>query len=232
MKSYNQFIKEQNENKISIQDIYKALKEIFANDDVFSTDSVYEQGEGGLKMIISITKLYSKDQVIIYTKLLFNVDNQRTYLINNNFKYLFEINCQFSPEETFNDINDFKNKIREIISNNKFGGDLKILSEFIKKPEHTINEWFYKNKIKDISITGFKYEPDMKNVPCKNLDFTFVMTVNDQDEVKLTVKKLGVGKFKLTFNIFDKDSEVEKPNITTLIQTIGETLRDNYEHTT
>lgn len=230
MKTYIQFIKEQNENSnISIQDIYNTLKETFVEDDVFSTDSVYENDTNGLRLIISISKLFSKDQVIIYTKLIFNVDNNKTYLTNKSFKYLYEINCEFSEDILFNDVDDFKNKITEIITDNKFGNDLKILSEFLKKPEHMIDEWFYENKIKDISVTGFKYEPVIKNVPCESLSFKFEMTVNEQDKMELIIKKLGVGKFKFSFKIFDKQINVDKPNIDSLIQTIGDTIRDNYK---
>ena len=228
MKTYFQFINEENENRITVQDIYSTLKQIFVEDDVLSTDSVYEPFEGGLRLVISISKLYTKDEVVIFTKFLFNVDNNKTHLTSNTFKYLYEINCQFE-EESFIDTNDLTTKITDIITENKFGDDLKILSEFIKKPEHTINEWFYKNKIKDISVTGFKYDPEMKNIPCKDLKFTFSMRVNDNDDVELTIKKLGVGKFKFTFKIFDESFDVDKPNLTTLIQTIGETLRDKYK---
>lgn len=228
MKTYIQFIKEENQNRISIQEIYNGLKEIFANDDVFSTDSVYEQDGGQLRLIISISKLFTKDQVIIYTKFIFNVDDKKSYLTSNTFKYLYEINCQFSNDILFNDIQDFKTKIGDIINNNRFGQDLKILSEFIKKPEHTIDEWFYDNKIRNISVTGFKYEPDMKNIPCEKLDFKFEITINDQDKIELVLKKNGPNKFKYEFMIFDKRNMVEKPNIETLIQTIGETIRDSY----
>jgi hypothetical protein len=108
MKNYTQFIKEQNETKISIQDIYNSIKEIFAKDDVLSTDSVYEQGNNSeLRLIISINKLYTKNQLVIYTKLMFSTDNTKSFLTSNTFKYLYEINCDFK-EETFNDINDFK----------------------------------------------------------------------------------------------------------------------------
>lgn len=229
MKTYIQFIKEQNENRISIQEIYDGLKEVFANDDVFSTDSVYEKEGNQLRLIISICKLFSENQVIIYTKLIFNVDNNKSYLTSNTFKYLYEINCQYSNDIVFNDIQDFKTKIGEIINNNRFGKDLKILSEFIKKPEHTIDGWFYDNKIKNISITGFKYEPDVKNIPCEELDFRFQMTINDQDEIELILKKNGPNKFQYSFVIFDKKKTIDKPNIETLIQTIGETIRDSYQ---
>lgn len=228
MKTYIQFIKEENGNATSIQEIYNGLKEVFTNDDVFSTDSVYERIDNQLRLIISISKLFTKDQVIIYTKFIFNVDDKKSYLTSNTFKYLYEINCQYSNDIQFNDIQDFKTKIGDIINNNRFGQDLKILSEFIKKPEHTIDEWFYDNKIRNISVTGFKYEPDMKNIPCEKLDFTFEITINDQDKIELVLKKNGPNKFKYEFVIFDKRNVIEKPNIETLIQTIGETIRDSY----
>ena len=155
-------------------------------------------------------------------------EDNKTYLTSNTFKYLYEINCQFE-EESFTDTNDLTTKITDIITQNKFGENLKKLSDFIKKPEHDINEWFYKNKIKDISVTGFKFDPEMKNIPCKNLTFTFTMTVNEQDDVELIIKKLSVGRFKFTFKIFDKSFDIDKPSLTTLIETIGETLKDKYQ---
>jgi len=228
MKSYTQFINEQNENKISIQNIYDSLKEIFEDDDVYNTDSVYEHGENGLRLIISINKLYSKNEINIFTKLMFNVDEQKTHLTNNTFKYLYEINCQFE-EVDFDDINDFKTNLNSIITNNKFGDDLKSLSEFIKSPELSINDWFYKNKIEKISITGFKFEPELKNVPCKDLSFTFSMTINEHDKIKLTIRKINVGKFKLTFDIFNKKYEIEKSNLRSLIQVVGDTIKSKYQ---
>ena len=77
MKTYFQFINEENENRITVQDIYSTLKQIFVEDDVLSTDSVYEPFEGGLRLVISISKLYTKDEVVIFTKFLFNVDNNK-----------------------------------------------------------------------------------------------------------------------------------------------------------
>jgi hypothetical protein len=228
MRTYKQFINEQNETKLSIQDVQNTIQEIFSKDDVLSTDSVFEPVNGVLKLIISISKLYSSDQVIIYTKLLFDIDNQKKYLTSNTFKYLYEINCQFE-EVQFDNLNDLKDKINEVINKDKFGNDIKTLSDFIKKPEHTINQWFYNNKTENISITGVKYKPEMKNIPCKELSFGFTITVNEQDDIELDIKKLGVGQFKLTFKIFNKTVNVEKSNLNTLVQDIGETIRDSYE---
>jgi hypothetical protein len=227
MKSYNQFINEEHGTKISIQDVYDTIKEIFDKDDVLSTDSVYDSVDGDLRLIISVSKLYSSNQIVIYTKFLFKVDEQKKYLTSNTFKYLYEINCQFE-EVSFDGINDLKNKITELINSDKFGDDVKKLSEFLKKPEHEINQWFYKNDIKDISVTGFKYDPEMKNVPCKELSFKFTMTINDQDDTEMTIQKIGINRFKLTFKMFNKSFSVEKSDLN-LVQIIGQTLRDKYK---
>jgi hypothetical protein len=227
MKSYIQFLKEQN-SAITIQNIYDALKEIFENEDVFSTDSVFEHNNDNLRLIISINKIYSQNEINIFTKLMFDVNDEKNSLISNKFKYLYEINCQFK-EISFENLSDFKNKIINIITNNIFGNDLKTLSELIKKPEHIINEWFYKKNIKNLSVTGFKFDPDMKNIPCKELSFNFTMTINQKDDITLNIRKMDVDKFKLTFNIFNKNIIINKNDISNIEVIIGETLKNNYK---
>lgn len=235
MKSYIQFIKEQNENKISIQDIYNSIKEIFKSDDVLSTDSVYQDGQNGIMLVISINKLLSSDQAVIYTKILFHVDEQKMYVTRNAFEYLYTLPNPNSKDITsyrevqITDINDFKTKLTDIIKNNDFADDIKTLSELIKHPENLINDWFYKNDIKDISITGFKYEPKMKTIPSKSLIFEFQITTNDKDEFTLTIRKTGENNFKLSFDIFGKkvDKDINSLNLDTLIKIISETIKNN-----
>lgn len=225
-------LNEQNDIKISIQDIYNTIKDVFKNDDVLSTDSVYQTGDNGMMLIISINKLFSSDQVIIYTKLLFHVDNQKMYLTRNAFEYLYTLPNPNSQDITsyreinITDTEDLKNKLNDIISNNKFGDDIKILSELIKKPEHMINDWFYKNNIQDISITGFKFEPKIKTLPSKSLYFEFSITINEKDEMTLTIRKTSNTNFRLSFDMFGKTEDIDKPNLQSLIQTIGETIKN------
>ena len=235
MKSYIEFIKEQNENKISIQDVYNTMKDIFKSDDVLSTDSVYQDADNGLMLIISINKLLSSDQAVIYTKILFHVDIQKMYVTRNAFEYLYTLPNPNSKDITsyrevqITDINDFKTKLSDIIKNNDFADDIKILSELIKQPENLINDWFYKNDIKDISITGFKYEPKMKTTPSKSLFFEFDITTNDKDNFTLTIRKTGENNFKLSFDIFGKKEDKDINNLTldTIIKIIGETIKKN-----
>lgn len=220
------------ENKISIRDIEGAIREAMAGSEIQFSDSVYEEKDGKLRLIIFFNKLFSTNNVVLYTKLLFEVDKNKEYLTENKkgqnfFKYLYDINCQYRMK-LIDDINDFKNQWGKIIQGNDFGPNMKILSEFIKQPSFLVNDWFNKNNIKDVSLTGFKYEPKMKIMPCKSLSFHFVLTVNNSDEVELYIRKEGKNDYVYNFNISSENETVEKSDLTTLIQTIGETLKDKF----
>jgi len=217
--------------KISIRDIETAIKDVMRGSEIQFSDSVYEEKEGTLRLIIFFNKLFTKSNVVLYTKLLFVVDKQKEYIVPNKegqnfFKYLYDINCQYKMK-LIDDINDFKTQWGNVIKNNEFGDNLKILSEFIKQPSFVVNEWFNKENIKDISLTGFKYEPKMKVMPCKSLSFHFVLNVNTSEEVELFIKKEGKNDFIMSFNINGKNIDIEKSNLGTLVQTIGETLKNN-----
>ena len=217
-------------NKISIRDVEGAIKDAMRGSEIQFSDSVYEEKDGKLRLIIFFNKLFTKTNVVLYTKLLFEVDKNKEYLETNStgqnfFKYLYDINCQYNMK-VIDDVNDFKTQWNKIIKDNDFGPNLKVLSEFIKQPSFMVNEWFEKNNIKDISLTGFKYEPKMKIMPCKILSFHFVLNVNNSEEVELFIKKEGKNDFMYTFTINGKNVNVEKSDLSTLVQTIGETLKD------
>ena len=218
-------------NKISIRDIESSIKDSMNGSEIQFSDSVYEEKDGKLRLIIFFNKLFTKTNVVLYTKLLFEVDKNKEYIEPNKndqnfFKYLYDINCQYNMK-VFDDINDFKVQWKKIIDENNFGPNLKVLSEFIKQPSFVVNEWFDKNDVKNVSMTGFKYEPKMKIMPCKILSFHFVMNVNNSEEVELFIKKEGKNDFMMTFTIEGKKIDVEKSDLTGLVQTIGETLKDN-----
>ena len=217
-------------NKITIRDIEAAIKDAMKGSEIQFSDSVYEEKEGVLRLIIFFNKLFSANNVVLYTKLLFVVDKNKEFIEPNKegqnfFKYLSDINCVYKMK-IFDDINDFKTQWGNVIKNNEFGDNIKILSEFIKQPSFIVNEWFNKNDIKDISLTGFKYEPKMKVMPCKSLSFHFVMNINTSEEVELFIKKEGKNDFVLTFKINGKNIDIEKSDLSSLVQTIGETLKD------
>lgn len=219
--------------KISIRDIEGAIKDAMRGSEIQFSDSVYEEKDGKLRLIIFFNRLFSKDNVVLYTKLLFEVDKNKEYLVENKndqnfFKYLYDINCQYKMK-IIDDINDFRNQWSKIIKQNDFGSNIKILSEFIKHPAFVINEWFNKENIKDISITGFKYDPKMKIVPCKSLSFHFILNINNSEDMELFIRKEGKNDYVLTFKIKGENINIEKSDLNTLIQTIGETLKENIE---
>lgn len=219
--------------KISIRDIEGAIKDAMRGSEIQFSDSVYEEKDGKLRLIIFFNRLFSKDNVVLYTKLLFEVDKNKEYLVENKndqnfFKYLYDINCQYKMK-IIDDINDFRNQWSKIIKQNDFGSNIKILSEFIKHPAFVINDWFNKENIKDISITGFKYDPKMKIVPCKSLSFHFILNINNSEDMELFIRKEGKNDYVLTFKIKGENINIEKSDLNTLIQTIGETLKENIE---
>ena len=72
---------------ISIKEIETSIKEILYDSDVLNTESVYEKIENSddLKLVIFFNKLFSEDNSILYTKLIFKVNQEKTNLVKNSF---------------------------------------------------------------------------------------------------------------------------------------------------
>ena len=211
--------------EITIKDIEKSIKNVLGDSDVLNTDSVYEHIDGSddLKLVIFINKLFGENS-ILYTKLIFKVNNAKIKLTSNSFLYLYDINCQYVNID-FSDINEFEKKLKSIFEKNKFGIDLKTLSEFIEKPAFLLNKWFKENHINEINISNVKYEPKAYIIPCKSLSFSFIINTNNM-EIPLTLKKEGNGSYVLNFKINDDTINTELTNLTTLIQNICMTIKN------
>jgi len=213
---------------ISIDEIYKSIKSKFEGTQILTIDHVYEKIEDSddLKLVIAFNKLYHEDTQVLHTKLIFVVDSEKQYIVNNECLYLYDINCIYKTIE-FGDVEDFREKISNLFSKNKFGKNIRILSSFIDSPSTLVNEWFSKNDITNISIYGFKYSPLVTMVPCKYLAFNFIINVNDKHDVKLNITKEKQGLYRFDFQIYDKFIHVEKNNLTTMVETIGDVLKNN-----
>jgi len=212
--------------EISIKEVESAIKNVFDGAEVLNTDSVYESidGSDNLKLVIFINKLFEQSISILYTKLIFVVNSSKTKLENNSFLYLYDINCNYSNVE-FSDIEDFQKKLDNIIKKEKFGNDLKSLSKFIESPALLINEWFAKNHINEINVSNVKYDPKMYIMPCKSLMFSFELSANNVD-VKFSIKKENSETYIFTFQINEETINIEKPNLNTLVATIGTLLKN------
>ena len=77
--------------RISIDDIVQKLKNDFPESKAYSIESVYEKTKDSntLKLVIFLNRILYKDISILYTKIIFYVDKDKTILIKNNFTYLY-----------------------------------------------------------------------------------------------------------------------------------------------
>jgi len=213
--------------EITIKEIESSIKNVFVDADVLNTDSVYEKinDSENLKLVIFINKLFEEKTSVLYTKIIFTVNNSKTKLINNSFLYLYDINCKYTNVD-FADTEDFEKKLGNIIKKEKFGSDLKTLSKFIENPAFLINTWLKDNRVNEINILNIKYDPKMYIMPCKSLFFSFVINVNNMD-VTFNLSKEKGNTYVFSFQINDETINIEKPNLKTLVETIGQTLKNN-----
>ena len=182
---------------ILIGELIDKIKKVFDSTKVLSVDSVYEKidNSNNLRLVISMNKILYDDVNIIYTKLIFNTDTNKTELTKNYFTYLFDINCEYVRVE-FTSLDDFSTKISNIFKENKFGENIKILSKFVKSPSTLINTWFTENKITNLSVTNVK-EDKISIMPCKSLFFDFDIALNNniyedkQKDLKSLVETIG-----------------------------------------
>jgi len=212
---------------ITVADLVNKITTVFDTTKVLSVDTVYEhiKDSDELKLIIFMNKVLYEDVNILYTKLIFITDANKTNVTKNYFTYLFDINCVYHRVE-FTDLEDMSQKIIDVFKKTDFGDNIKILSKFIKSPATLINEWFRDNQYTGLSVVGFKYEPKIKIQPCKSLFFSFEIDLNNNQSVSLEVTKEADKVFILKFNVFDKFYTVEQPNLNNLVQVIGETLKN------
>jgi hypothetical protein len=212
---------------ISIEDIEKAIKEIFGEAKIYNTNSVYESidNSDNLKLVIFFNKLYYEQTSCLYTKLIFVSDPDKVNLSKNSFLYLYDINCIYQSVD-FEDIENFKKKLSNIFNKEKFGKNIKILSKFVENPASLINNWLYENKVKNISVMGFKYDPKVDIVPCKSLSFSFALNINETEIIELTINKEGKGLYVYDFKFNDENIKIEKQNLDTLVETISNILKN------
>ena len=210
---------------ILIEDLVNKIKNVFDTTKVLSVDTIYEKilNSEELRLIISINKILYDDINIIYTKLIFTTDNTKSKLTKNYFTYLHDINCEYVRIE-FSSLDDFENKIKNTFKENKFGENIKILSDFIKSPATLINKWFENNEVSNISVTNVD-EPKISIMPCKSIYFNFKLSLSNNQNVDLTITKNGEDEYNFKFEIFNNIYEDKEINLKKLVETIGENLK-------
>lgn len=212
--------------KITIQEIEKAISEIFEESEILSVNSVYEKNDdNSYKLVIFIHNFFQENVNVFYTKFIFNCDLDKINIEDKSFLYLYDINCDYVLVG-FADIYDFKNQLLKIFNNNVFGDDIKLLSSFIKNPAFLINDWFKNNGVDELTVLNFKYQPKTYIIPCEFLTFNFVISI-DNIEIELSLRKDDENMYVYDFIINNDNISVEKQNLNDLVETIGTTLKNN-----
>lgn len=208
-----------------ISEIERIIKEVFDAERgvVKSVETTYEKPndhKDHLNLIISIHKLSVEETIIIHTKFIFKTDLDKINLKHTYFNYLYDINCEYR-EIQFTDTNDLKTKLIEIIKYNKFGRDLKILSEFIDTPAKRINAYFAKNKITQYSVNTVEYTPVAKMCPCEEITFDFKIDMGNNYIFNIKLRKDDNTNYKFIFKFFDKQEISTVDNIMNIHAIIG-----------
>lgn len=220
---------------IKIEEIEKTFREIFKQEEgkVSSVTSVYElsKNEDFYKLVISLQNLSTKDITILHTKFLFKVDLEKRNIIENNFLYLYDINCIYHKVE-FDNIIDLKKKIEDIIESNDFGKDIQILSDFIEAPAMFLNYYMKRSKITDYSVFDVEYEPKFKSTPCDRISFDFKININDNYHFDLSIFKIESEDesepdiYKFQFKFLDEFKTIENDTLKNIHFTIGSNLAE------
>ena len=218
---------------IRISEIEQVFKDVFQGEDgkVGSVESIYElsKDEDFYKLVISIQNLSTKDTSIIHTKFLFKTDLGKKNIIENNFLYLFDINCIYHKID-FENIVDLKKKIEDIIESNNFGQDIQILSDFIEAPAMFLNYYMKRSKITEQSVFDVEYEPKFKTTPCDQTTFDFKININNNYDFQLSISKKESESedepdiYKFQFKFLDEYKTIENDTLTNIHFTIGSNI--------
>jgi len=190
---------------IKISEIEQTFKDIFQEEEglVQSVETVYELSgdEEFYRLVISIHGLSIEDTSIIHTKFIFKTDLEKRNIIEDEFLYLYDINCVYHKVD-FKNALDLKKKIEDIIESANFGEDIKILSDFIEAPAMFLNYYMRRYNITDYSVFDVKYEPKFKTTPCDKTTFDFEIDINNNYKINLSIYKID-----------KRDNDEEHPDI-------------------
>lgn len=187
----------------------KVVTDFFSTSKVRKAKAVWERMKDGnnWKWVLTIHNLNWGDVLIIYTKFILKTDENKENLIINQFSYLYDLNCKYHFVD-FKDENDLREKLELIIFNNRFGDDIKNLSQFIENPTMRLNDALAEQGIVDYTVFDIDYSPKINVVPCKVSSFDFKFDINNVYEIDLNIKKEKENDYVFRFLFEDQDTEV------------------------
>ncbi len=203
-------------------DLQKAIKHIFSESEIRKFKDVVQKDGNGYNWYLSFHDLRTRESIVIHTKMIFKLTEDQETLRKNEFLYLKDINCKYEIV-SFNNLGELETVINEILTQNMFGDDIVSLSEFLIEPERNINSYFSDKNIEGYTVFEFEYFPNESIVACQDILFEFDFNVNNNQDVKLVVKKNKMYEYK--FKTGGKVYTIRKNDLTDIHNTIGEFIQ-------
>lgn len=206
---------------MTIESLDKIIKDTFEGKLVTNVETVWEisNDEKFYKLVISLHGVDSEESIIVHTKFIFKFDLDKRETIENSFIYLYDINCKYKSVE-FDDDN-LSDKIIDIFYSNKFGTDIKSLSDFLSNPVEEINTELNRLQIDKFSVFEVKYNPKYKIVPCKLVSFDFDINVNNIYTFKTTINKVDKEDYRVSTQMKEFNLEDSIENLENLVDVIA-----------
>lgn len=211
---------------MKFQEASDKILDFFKDSQVAKTSSVWEKFDDGqgYKWVLVIHNLNWGDSIIIQTKFILKTDLDKNELKSSQFSYLYDINCQYRYVD-FSDLKDLELKLTQIITENKFGPNVKAMSSFLINPTMTLNDDLYKKEIENYTIFDFTHDPRYSIMPCKLINFDFKFDVNNTHKIELNLKKEDRGKFVYRFKLNKEFTEVEEDDLSNIAGVVIEYVK-------
>ena len=223
---------------MNVKNVDTILRNILEEKKARQFEHVYELSEDDkfYKLVFSIHGLNVEMEdesvtTIVHTKFIFRTDTKKQKLVEDSFWYLKDINCIYNKVD-FESVEDLEYKLKSIITEDKFGKNLRNISDFISEaPASSMNDYLNKRDITEFTITNVEYNPKFKMFPCEETKFDFEISINNGLHiVKMSIKKVG-DIFKIYYYILDEVIEKDVDNINQLSQLLTDQLITIYrEH--
>ena len=221
---------------MDIKIIDKVLRKVLEDKQARQFDYVYELSDDSKykKLVFSIHGLnveLDEEEIttIAHTKFIFRTDLEEKNITENYFWYLKEINCVYNKID-FESAEDLELKLKTIITEDKFGTNLRSISNFIADaPASHMNDYLSKRDISTFTITNVSYNPKLKMFPCEETSFDFDIDINNgQYEIKLSIKK-SESEFSFFYYIIDEVIEKTNSDLNQMPQLITDHIISIYQ---
>ena len=193
------------------------ILDFFSESKVRKTKSVWEQVQGSdeWKWVMVLHNLSWGDAIILHTKFILKTNADKSELSTDQFGYLYDINCKYRYV-SFSNKDDLTSKLKKIIFDNQFGPDITNLSQFMRNPAISLNDYFAKHNITDWTVFDLDYQPKITIVPCSVISFDFRFDINNLYTIDLNIKKEGKSKYVYTFKLDNKLETIESDDLSNI----------------